>query len=46
MLIIFEKHVLGSEGDGWHLSLHQMILGAGSPIVISRDYMHLYQKGL
>ena len=29
MLILFEKHVLNSEGDGWHLSLYQMTLGRG-----------------
>jgi len=25
MLIIFEEHVLRSEGNGWHLSLHRMV---------------------
>jgi len=34
MLIIFEEHVLRSEGDGWHLSLHQKILRTQSPIFI------------
>jgi len=46
MLIIFEEHILRSEGDGWHLSLHQMTLGTQSFVVISRDYRHLCQKGL
>jgi len=42
MLIIFEEHVLKI----WYLSLHQMALGTRSPIVFSRDYQYLYQKGL
>jgi len=41
LLIIFEEHVLGSEGDGWHLSLHQMTLGAWSTVVINRDCRYL-----
>jgi len=45
MLIIFKEHVLRSEGDRWHLLLHQMTLGAWSPIIVGRDCWCLYQKG-
>jgi len=34
MLIIFKEHVLRSEGDGWHLSLHLMTLGTRSLVII------------
>ena len=44
MLIIFNEHILGSEGDGWHLSLHQMTLGARSPVVISTDLSTCVRK--
>ena len=45
MLIIFKEHVLGSEGDRWHLLLHQMTLGAWSPVIVGRDCRCLCQKG-
>jgi len=44
MFIIFEKHILSSEGDDMHFRLYMMTFGAQGLAIIIKGFHDMYQK--